>query len=178
MNRLLKGLAALLDGIEAVLKAVTLAFYLAVVVIVVFQVLNRFWLQLPIVWTSDLAVICFIWLGFLTAARAVRHHGHFRMTLTLDLVGEGVLRRLLELLAIAVGLGLFGLLAVKGYDMSERGMKEISPGLQMRMIWAYLALPVSAFLALLFYVETLIKELGGQARRERAQHSFEDEEAV
>lgn len=174
----MNALTKLLDGLEAVLKAVTLVFYLTVVVVVVFQVLNRFWLHMPIVWTSDLAVICFIWLGFLTAARAVRHHGHFRMTLSLDLVGEGPLRRLLELLAIVIGMALFGLLAVKGYDMAMRGVKEISPGLQMPMIWAYLALPVSAFLALLFYVETLVKELDGRAREERARRTPEEEEAL
>ncbi|MEX2631250.1 MAG: TRAP transporter small permease [Tistlia sp.] len=171
-------LKKLLDAVEAVLKVVTLGFYVAVVVVVVFQVLNRFWLHLPIVWTSDLAIICFIWLGFLTAARAVRNHGHFRMALTLDLVGDGLVRRLLELLAIGVGLALFGLLTVKGYDMAVRGLREVSPGLQVPMIWAYLALPVSAALALLFYAEKLLDELSGRAREQRARQSIEDEEAI
>lgn len=174
----MSALARLLDGLETVLRVVTLGFYLAVVVIVVFQVVNRFWLHMPIVWTSDLAVICFIWLGFLTAARAVRHHGHFRMTLTLDLVGEGLARRALEILAIAIGVAIFGLLAIKGYGMAMRGLKEISPGLQMPMLWAYLALPVSALLALLFYLEGLAKELSGRAAQERAERPIEDEEAL
>lgn len=172
----MNALSKLLDALESLAKAVTLGFYVAVVILVSFQVVNRFWLQLPIVWISDLAVICFIWLGFLTAARAIRHNGHFRMTLTLDVVGEGPVRRLLELMAIAIGVALFGLLAVKGYDMAVRGLKEVSPGLQVPMTWAYAALPVSAGLALLFYLEGLIKELNGQAREERAQSSFEDEE--
>lgn len=171
-------LSKLLASVEGAAKWVILGIYLTVVGLVLFQVLNRFWLHLPIVWISDLAIICFIWLGFLTAARAVRHHGHFRMTLSLDLVGEGKLRRGLELLAILIGLVLFGLLAVKGYEMAVRGLREISPGLQVSMFWAYLALPVSAVLALLFYVEGLLKELTSRAASERAEVALEDEEAL
>lgn len=171
-------LTKILDGFEAVLRLAIFGFYLTVVAVVLFQVVNRFWLHLPIVWTSDLAVICFIWLGFLTASRAVRQQGHFRMTLSLDLLGESWGRRVLEFLAIAIGLALFGLLAVKGYGMAVRGLREISPGLQLPMFWAYLALPVSAFLALLFFLESLVKEASGRAAEERARSRREDRETI
>lgn len=145
-----------------------LCFYIAIVAIVAFQVLNRFWLQLPIIWLSDLAIICFIWLGFLTAALAVRQNGHFRMSLLLDVLGEGSSRKYAELFAVLMAFVIFALLLYTGYEMAWRGRREISPGLQITMTWAYLAVPVSAAIALLFSCENAIKEFDGRAVKERA----------
>lgn len=82
-------LKRILDAIEAVQRAATAVLYVGVILVVTFQVLNRFWLQSPIVWTSDLSVILFIWLGFLTASTAVRHKTQFRMSALIDFVGDG-----------------------------------------------------------------------------------------
>lgn len=157
-----------LDYLERALRWIILGFYLAIVGLVAFQVLNRFWLHIPVIWISDLAIICFIWLGFLTAALAVRHDGHFRMSLLLDFLREGTGRRVLELFAVLMALIIFGLLLYTGYEMAWRGRREISPGLQMPMLWAYLAVPLSATLATLFSVERAIKELDRRAAGERA----------
>lgn len=160
-------LSRALDGLEFVLRQVILVVYAVIVVIVTFQVVNRFWLHWPIVWLSDLAIICFIWLGFLTGGLAVRDNGHFRLSLALDLLGESRARRFLELLSVAIMLAVFGLLLVTGYEMAQRGLREISPGLQVPMTWAYASLPVAAIPALLFALELGLKELTGVAAHER-----------
>ncbi|MFW6076647.1 MAG: TRAP transporter small permease [Hyphomicrobiales bacterium] len=159
----------LMTGVENGLRWTVLTFYIAIVALVAFQVINRFWLHISIIWVSDLAIICFIWLGFLTAALAVRRHGHFRMRLMLDLLGETRARQGLELFAVAVALAVFGLLLFTGFEMTWRGRREASPGLGLTMSWAYLALPVSAAAAVLFYIEIILKELSGKAAEERAQ---------
>ncbi|AXQ93572.1 TRAP transporter small permease [Cereibacter azotoformans] len=160
----MKGFSKGLSVLEALLSRVILGFYALVVCVVVFQVVNRFWLHLPIIWLSDLAIISFIWLGFLTAALAVRRGGHFRMALMLDLAGEGRMRRGLELFSHLVGLAMFGLLAVTGWQMAVRGLREISPGLQIPMSWAYASVVVAGLLAVLFLLEAIALELAGKAR--------------
>ena len=151
-----------LDAIEAVQRAATVVLYVLLIIIVFFQVLNRFWLRLPIVWTADLSVIIFIWLGFITASTAVRRRGHFRMSALIDLAGDGAFRRALEVLAIAVGLALFGTLVVTGSEMAVRGMREVAPGLRMPMIWAYAAVPFSCATMILFSIEHLTETLRGE----------------
>ena len=163
-----------LSAVEWVLRQVILWVYVAVVVIVTFQVLNRFWLHWPIVWLSDLAIICFIWLGFLTAALAVRHHGHFRMALMLDLSGKGIVRKLLEFFSLAVGACVFGLLAWTGWEMAVRGLREVSPGLRVPMSWAYGSVPVAALIALLFLVEAALAVARGQGPLEDGAKVDED----
>ena len=151
-----------LDVIEAVQRAAIFVLFIGIIVVVFFQVLNRFWFHLPIVWTSDLSVIIFIWLSFLSASNAVRHRGHFRMSALIDLAGDGPFRRSLELLSIAVGFALFGMLVFTGFDMAVRGMREVSPGLRLPMIWAYASVPLSFATMILFSIEQLIGTLRGE----------------
>ena len=157
----------LMDGIESLLRLVVFVIYVAIVAIVAFQVANRFWLHWPIVWLSDLAIILFIWLGFLTAALAVRLNAHFRLNLMLDLVGETWARRLLELFSHLLMLTVFGLMIVTGYQMARLGLREVSPGLQVTMTWAYASIPIPALFAVLFALEAAMNEITGENTRRR-----------
>ena len=163
-----------LSAMEWVLRQVILWIYVAVVVIVTFQVLNRFWLHWPIVWLSDLAIICFIWLGFLTAALAVRHHGHFRMALMLDLSGRGVARRVLEFFSLVVGACVFGVMAWTGWEMAIRGLREIAPGLRVPMTWAYASVPLAACVALLYLLEAAVMIARGRGPLQHGSEPGED----
>jgi len=160
-------IARLLDGLEFVLRQVIFVIYVAIVAIVTFQVINRFWLHWPIVWLSDLAIILFIWLGFLTAALAVRLNGHFRLSLMLDILGETWARRVLELFSHLLVLAIFGLMIVTGYHMARLGLREVSPGLQVTMTWAYASIPIPALFAVLFALEAAMNEITGENTRRR-----------
>ena len=140
----------LLDAIERAQSLLTNVFFVLTIVAVSFQVMNRFWFQLPIVWSADLAVLCFIWLGFLSASVSVRKSGHFRVTMLLELkIMQGTGRRVLELFALAVILALSVVLVVEGTRMTISGLRETAPGLRISMAWIYGAVAVALFFGLL-----------------------------
>lgn len=147
-----------LDFIEAALNAVTLIVYSLIVLVVAFQVLNRFYLQLPIIWTADLAVVMFAWLAFLTTSKAVRQNTHFRMSALIDLL-KGRSRNLLEIFTILVGGALALLMVIYGIEMTVDGLKEVSPGLQISMAWAYASVPICGGAMVLYSVENIILTL-------------------
>lgn len=152
-----------LDQVEKAQSALTSLFYVLTIVVVSFQVVNRFILHWPVVWTADFAVICFVWLGFLCASQSVRKSAHFRMTILLERNWKGGGRRVLELLSLLVILGLSGVLLVEGWKVTVEGLRETSPGLNVSMAWAYAAIPVSSFTALLFAIEKLVDQIQGRA---------------
>ena len=119
-------------------------------------------------WTADLSIICFIWLSFLSASTAIRKGTHFRMKVLVDMAGKGFARRGLELFAILVMAGMTVILVREGFRLFGQGWREISPGLQIRMAWAYLAVPASMVTGLLFIVERLVVDVpsAGQERQE------------
>lgn len=151
-----------LDAIEKVQSGLTVLAYVMIIVVVTFQVLNRFWLHWPIVWTADLAIITFIWLGFLTASTAVRRNAHFRMRALVDALGGGIAGRVLEVFALVVVFVVTGILVYEGTSHALAGIREVAPGLGMRMVWAYAAVPVTSATAFLFAIERLGQELSGR----------------
>ncbi len=151
-----------LNRLEWLLNWIIIVFYVLVVVLITFQVVNRFWLHLPIIWLSDLGVICFIWLGFLTAALAIRHQGHFRMSALIDAIKARRPHMYLQLFAHLCGFAMFGLLLWTGWGMVTAGLREISPGLGLPMSWAYASLFVSALIAICFLVELIWREIVGR----------------
>jgi TRAP-type C4-dicarboxylate transport system permease small subunit len=153
-----------LDAIERIQAIVTNVFFVTTIVVVSFQVANRFVLKLPVLWTGDLAVVCFVWLGFLTASSAVRRYGHFRMSVLIDATWmPATARRALEIFSLLVILTVSAVLIVQGIAITTAGLNENAPGLGIRMAWAYAAVPVCAVTSLLFALEKAWEQLTGVA---------------
>ena len=158
-----------LDAIEKLQSLLTNVFFVLTIAVVSFQVVNRFWFRLPVVWTADLAVLCFIWLGFLSASVSVRRYGHFRVTILLDVkrfAGTG--RRVLELVSLVVIVVVSAILVFEGTRMTISGLRETAPGLRISMAWGYVAVPLCGLTAILFALEKMWEQFVGAAPAERA----------
>lgn len=110
------------------------------------QVLTRYVTSDPIIWSEEVARYLFVWITLIGAAAGVRVHAHF---------GLDILRRYAPPLRTALGAitmlivaGFLVLLLYTGILETRQAALQISPALQVRMHWAYLALPVGAALAL------------------------------
>ena len=146
----------MLDAIEAAQSWLSNIFFILTIAMVSFQVLNRFLFKWPILWTADFAVLCFIWLGFLSASVAVRKSGHFRVTMLLDIKKfQGTGRRVLELIGLAMILAVSLVLLTEGTRITISGLRETAPGMQVSMAWAYSAVPLCSFTASLFALEKI-----------------------
>lgn len=125
----------LLAAMVAAITAVTFA-----------QVFTRYVTVNPLIWTEEVARYLFVWITLIGAAAGVRVHAHF---------GLDILRRYAPPLRTALGAvtmlivaGFLLLLLYTGIAETRQAALQISPALQVRMHWAYLALPVGAGLAL------------------------------
>jgi TRAP-type C4-dicarboxylate transport system permease small subunit len=155
-----------LEVIERIQFLAVWILYVAIIILVNFQVLNRFYLHWPIVWTADLSIVLFIWLAFLSASIAIRKGTHFRMRALVDTLGNGAARRGLELFAALFVIGMTLILVREGFGQFVGGWREILPGLQIRMAWAYASIPVSMATALLFAIERLILDVPAAGQRQ------------
>jgi TRAP-type C4-dicarboxylate transport system permease small subunit len=84
------------------------------------------------------------------------------MTILIDSKWIGGGRRVLELISLLVVVGLSIILLVQGLQITEEGLRETSPGLNVSMAWAYAAIPISSFTAMLFGIEKLIEQIYDQ----------------
>jgi len=142
VRRAILGFDGLLGRIEALALAVMVA---AITVVTFLQVFTRYVTANPLIWTEEVARYLFVWITLIGAAAAVRLNGHF---------GLDILRRWFPRLQKPLGLlttltigAFFGLLLWTGIGETRQAALQMSPALQVRMHWAYLALPVGAALA-------------------------------
>jgi TRAP-type transport system small permease protein len=136
LNRLL----LLVEGINVVLL-------LGVIVVVLGQVVARYFLNVSASGSEEAARYLLIALVMLGASTAVRNDSHMAVTYFASLHGPRVqraMRILCELCILAVGL----LLLVKGFELAQRTMLQTSPALRISRGYVASALPLGGALIL------------------------------
>ena len=127
--------SALLAAMVATITAVTFA-----------QVFTRYVTADPLIWTEEVARYLFVWITLVGAAAGVRAHAHFGLDILRRYAPP--LRTALGALTMLIVAGFLVLLLYTGIAETRQAALQMSPALQVRMHWAYLALPVGAGLAL------------------------------
>jgi TRAP-type C4-dicarboxylate transport system permease small subunit len=124
-------------------------------ILVVAQVVFRYFLQMAVPWTEEAARWFYAWQVFLGSSIAMRERLHLRLTLFVDRF-SGKPRALLESLAAALSLVFFGgivwgsLVMIRAVSAVEAGSFRIS------MSYLYLSIPVG-LTAILFLAARDIK---------------------
>jgi TRAP-type C4-dicarboxylate transport system permease small subunit len=143
----LRGYVLGLDRLLGRLEAMLLAAMVAAITAVTFaQVFTRYVTENPLIWTEEVARYLFVWITLIGAAAAVRTHGHYGLDILRYYAPP--LRPVLGALTMLVVAAFLALLLYTGIAETRQAALQMSPALQVRMHWAYLALPVGAALAL------------------------------
>lgn len=153
------------DGMNLVLRHVVGAMLGVMVLVVGLQIVVRFvlprlGLTLSAPWSEEIARYLMLWSIFLGAAVAARAGALIAVDTLPDslpqLWGDRV-----RLLALAITVGFFALLAWLGWRWMEFGATETSTVLNLPMAWVYASMPIGAVLAIVnicaFVVEHRIK---------------------
>jgi TRAP-type C4-dicarboxylate transport system permease small subunit len=143
VRRYILGLDRLIGRLEAALLAAMVA---AITAVTFAQVFTRYVIGDPLIWTEEVARYLFVWITLIGAAAAVRSHGHYGLDMLRHYAPP--LRAALGLLTMLVVTAFLALLLYTGIAETRQAALQMSPALQVRMHWAYLALPVGAALAL------------------------------
>ncbi len=153
-----RGIKKILDRFLETVVTVSMG---VLVIDVVWQVFTRYALKNPSSWTEELATFLMIWVGLLGSSVALNRGAHLGIDyLVMKLSPKKYL--LASLFAFAV-VALFSLLVmvVGGTQLVSRTLitKQVSPALQLKMGYVYLAIPISGFFLVIYSVELFIENL-------------------
>ncbi len=149
--------AALRRGTELVIMAL-MAF---LVMVVVASVIFRYVLLSPLSWSEEVSRYVMIWLGFLGASLAVREGLHVGVEFVVNWVPPRLAVWMRGVARAGVACFLLVVLAY-GFHLVANLWDQLSPVLQIRMTWPYLAIPVGSLLMLI--------QLATPARRSHQQN--------
>ncbi|MEM7443115.1 MAG: TRAP transporter small permease subunit [Pseudomonadota bacterium] len=151
---------AINDIIERIVVALLTLAFAALVCVVGLQVLARNVLQVPMIWTPDLAQLLFAWCIFLGAAIAFRRSGHYEVNIWPT---SGPLAQIPRSVAFVGGVIVIGVLFYYGIDMTQRAMLRTNPSLGISELWFFISIPISGGLMALFLAERVIARLSRSA---------------
>jgi TRAP-type transport system small permease protein len=111
------------------------------------QVIFRYLLDSPLVWSEELVRYLLVWVSMMGAAGALRIGSHFSLTTFVAHLRFGIAAAVSLLVDIAVAI-FAAVMLVQGVHMTISGFSEQAVSFPLSMGWFYLAVPVGGGLML------------------------------
>ena len=134
-------------ALMAVVKVAMLAAFIAMIVLTLVQVANRFAIGAAIFWTEELIVLLLVWSVLL--GLPVQLWSHEEILVDVWPPATARLRRAKLTLAAALSIIFCAILLYAGWRYAQRGMPVSSPALGLSRFWFFLPIPLGAGLAIL-----------------------------
>jgi TRAP-type C4-dicarboxylate transport system permease small subunit len=135
----------------------------ALALVVFLQVFNRFVLKAPLAWSEDLAMLLFQWVVFLGAAIGVRRLRHFGIDLVVKKMPPGWHHTIDLIIPFIMGIVALTMIT-EGIQLLSYNQSRIYATMNLSYLWAYLPIPVSGCLMILYLV---IQEIKRWKQKER-----------
>ena len=137
-----------LRPVEQALRWIVAALVVTICVMVTAQVVYRYAVKEPIVWSEEFTTLCYQWLSYLGAALAVRYRAHYGVDFLVRFFGPN-LRQTLEWLEHAVVWALAAFMVFYGWRIVESSWLQQYPTLPFSVGTGYLVLPIAGVLFVL-----------------------------
>lgn len=141
---------------------ISIALFVVLVLVVMWQVFTRQVLQAPSAWTTTVSQYLFIWLVLFSVAMVFGERGHVAVDFFARLLPRPAQRGTAMLVEVSIlAFALLGLVwgGIRGMSIS---FDQAIPGLPVTVGQMYLALPVAGVLIALFALEDLVRAARGE----------------
>jgi TRAP-type C4-dicarboxylate transport system permease small subunit len=143
--------------------ALAVVLFAALTAVVALQVLTRFVLHIPFIWSEEVARFLFFWTVLLGAAMSVRNRRHFVLDIGMGrrAVTRGTASVILDLVPHLCVLAFSVLLFVLGIDYARAGQLRTATNSNVDMGLVFAAVPVFAALTVVYTVGNLVADVRG-----------------
>jgi len=132
------------------------------------QVIFRYVIHVPFSFSEELARYLMVWIVCIGAAGAYGKGMHIGVNLFTGLLPATGQKWVARLVHLAVG-GLMGVIIFEGGRLSYLLANQLSPAMEIKMTWPYLAVPVGAVLILIQAAALLFKGFAGKEKTKDSQ---------
>jgi TRAP-type C4-dicarboxylate transport system permease small subunit len=107
-------------------------------------------------------MLLFQWVAFLGAAVGVKRTRHFGIELVVKQMSART-RHWIEIAVIPLVVGAVAVvMIVQGYSVIQFNLNRVYSSMDLSYIWAYLPIPISGVLIVIFLIEQEVQRLRGQ----------------
>lgn len=149
------------ERLSAVNAAVASVLFAGLTIVVALQVLTRFVLHLPFLWSEEVARFLFFWVVMLGAAMGVKARRHFVVDVTMGRTARlgRIGRFLFDIVPDLCVLGFSIFLLILGIDYTRSGVLRTATHSGVNMSLVYAAIAVFAGLSILYSATSLLRDV-------------------
>ncbi len=158
-----KALSAAERIVEKIVRWIVIVLMLMMTVTVSLQITFRYFLNIPLGWSEELARFSFVWVSFFGASALMRVREHINVTVFVDNFPPR-LRAVCVVLANLCALVFAYYFVVGGIALATNEWSQLAPAMEIPMGWVYLVIPVSAVLMTIWILLQTIEAFGALLR--------------
>jgi TRAP-type C4-dicarboxylate transport system permease small subunit len=143
------------------LELLVMVVVVVLVLDVLWQVFTRFILKNPSTWTEELAVFMLIWVSLLGAAVALGRGAHLGIDYFVGKLSARIRIFTEVFVFLVVALFSFTVMILGGIELvtDTLRLEQISPAINVKVGYVYLAIPISGFFLVLYSIIGLCERL-------------------
>ena len=146
-------------AVEKVVRWIVIVLMLVMTVTVSLQITFRYFLNIPLGWSEELARFSFVWVSFFGASALMRVREHINVTVFVDNFPPR-LRAVCVVLANLCALIFAYYFVVGGIALATNEWSQLAPAMEIPMGWVYVVIPISAILMAIWIVLQTLEALG------------------
>ena len=154
-----KALSAAERVVEKIVRWIVIVLMLVMTVTVSLQIAFRYFFNIPLGWSEELARFSFVWVSFFGASALMRVREHINVTVFVDNFPPR-LRAVCVILANLCALIFAYYFVVGGIALATNEWSQLAPAMEIPMGWVYVVIPISAILMAIWIVLQTLEALG------------------
>lgn len=147
-----------LHVIEKTLKYLVVAILILMTVVTFYQVILRYVLKAPTIWSEELSRYLYVWLVMLASAIAIRSKRHIRIDFFINKLGVKA-KFVIEMIGFILILFFLFFLLREGISIVQSTFNAETYSLKIPMAYPYMAIPIGTGLMILFAIEMMIRQI-------------------
>ena len=153
----MKFLTKACDFLESLFVQLMFALMVIMVLTLFIQVINRFLLQWSLGWTQEVAIYSLFWLVMIGMSVALRRNIHLTVDFILTKLNQSY-RRYYQIGIHVVLIYILSIILYQGIGFTfKTGTSMLSPGIGIKLLYIYAALPIASAISILFLIHNIMK---------------------
>lgn len=149
---------ALRLAISNIVKWLLVVMLLVMTLVLFAQIVFRYFFEMPLVWSEEMALVLMLWITFLGAALLLESKEHISIDFLVEMMSPTSQRALVILAAVL--LLVFNVALTYGaFLVVQATASSITPGMKISVGWHYGGAMVGGFLLALVSLDQLIKSI-------------------
>lgn len=165
-------LSKLKKFLDYILETALWVMMTAMTLTVLWQVFTRFVIKNPSSWTEELAIFLLIWIGLLGSAVALKYKAHLGIDIIVSRLSPAKQKAVGLFVCACIAFFCIAVLLFGGIKLVAVVLmnNQLSPALQIKMGYVYLALPISGIFMLIYTIELAVEVIKAPTKTMTEKH--------